>query len=285
VHRLGEMTTANTASWSRITSLDQLERLLGQPGVPSGRFANWQLQGRQIASALFPGIDTRGIPEAQAATSLINEMALQTRSTGNGTGMPGSMSDQDRNFLVSINPSLSNLPEANAIMIRLYRETERYRILANTEAQDFIRRTHTIEGLDAHMTAWRQAHPMTSIIPEHAQTRRDAEAAGMVDPRLAQQAAGQQPTTTGTPPPETTSTAPPEAARERLLAARGTPDEARHILFFNRRYNNGQPGLAERILAEQQQDAASGAGILGALPSVGASTAAAGWARRLFGGP
>lgn len=60
---------------------------------------------------------TKDTPYAQAAEALSNELALQLRNPAGGAGMPGSLSDSDRNFLVSMTANVSNDPRAIPIMI------------------------------------------------------------------------------------------------------------------------------------------------------------------------
>ena len=44
------------------------------------------------------------------------EFALELRNPSGGAGMPGAMSDADRNFLASIPPSLANTKEGRALI-------------------------------------------------------------------------------------------------------------------------------------------------------------------------
>src|SRR5262249_599388 len=143
----------------------------------------------------------------------------------------------------------------------------------NRQQLAFIRTHHTTDGMDTAIAQWMQQNPIETVAPDYARLRSELISTGQWRQGVSgpEAASGDlwrhvpEEERRGAPTTAPAAAGPPTApsmdiARARLLAARGTPDEARHILFFNRRYNNGQPGMAERILAEQQQDAASGAG-------------------------
>jgi len=60
---------------------------------------------------------TQDVPYAQAAAALSNEIALQLRNPATGAGMPGSMSNSDRDFLTSMTASAANDPRAIPMML------------------------------------------------------------------------------------------------------------------------------------------------------------------------
>lgn len=60
---------------------------------------------------------TQDVPYAQAASALSNEIALQLRNPATGAGMPGSMSNSDRDFLTSMTASAANDPRAIPMML------------------------------------------------------------------------------------------------------------------------------------------------------------------------
>lgn len=160
-----ESRAANVRSGQeRLGRLDQLDRLLSDPNVPQGRFAGWELEGRRVAAALFPGFDPAGIAEAQAAQAITNQLALSLRSTAGGEGMPGAMSDQDREFLLRSIPRLENTREGNRVMIDMMRRAEDYKIAANTAAMNYIQARRTNVGLGEYMADWMRQNPM--VTPE-----------------------------------------------------------------------------------------------------------------------
>jgi len=76
-----------------------------------------------IGTELSAWAKSFGIPvgenvgNAQAATAIANELALQLRNPQGGAGMPGALSDSDRNFLVSMLASIGKDPQANTILL------------------------------------------------------------------------------------------------------------------------------------------------------------------------
>jgi hypothetical protein len=58
------------------------------------------------ANSLGIKIDPK-LPDKEAAGALARELALTLRATGQGSGMPGALSDADREFLVSMSPNLA----------------------------------------------------------------------------------------------------------------------------------------------------------------------------------
>jgi hypothetical protein len=53
----------------------------------------------------------------EAAQALSSEIALQLRNPSGGAGMPGAMSDADRQFLANMVPGLATTPEGRKLMI------------------------------------------------------------------------------------------------------------------------------------------------------------------------
>ncbi len=63
------------------------------------------------------GIDLGNVSGPEAAQALSNAMALQLRNPAGGAGMPGAMSDQDRNFLQSMVPGLSVTAQGRKLIV------------------------------------------------------------------------------------------------------------------------------------------------------------------------
>lgn len=109
---------------SMLRNLDQLRTLYSDPNVAKGALAE-NISGLKNIGASF-GIDMKGLSSEQAAQAITNKMALDARSTADGGGMPGAMSDADRNFLKNLQPDLSKSPEGRAkIMDAMQRVAQR----------------------------------------------------------------------------------------------------------------------------------------------------------------
>lgn len=119
---------------SSLRNLDTLQTLYKDPNVAKGALAE-NISGLKNIGASF-GIDVKGLPAEQAIQSISNKMALASRSTAEGGGMPGSMSDQDRKFLVSMQPGLSQTPEGRALIMDASRKVAQRQIdVANMARQ------------------------------------------------------------------------------------------------------------------------------------------------------
>jgi len=99
--------------------IDRLAGLLEQ--VNTGAFTGTGQQFKAAAKGLGFDLASLGIPDdvapAQAAAALSNELALQLRNPAGGAGMPGALSDKDREFLVSMVPGLEQTPEGRRMMV------------------------------------------------------------------------------------------------------------------------------------------------------------------------
>ncbi len=100
---------AATESTQTLGELHRLDSLLSQ--VETGRFAGTALELKKAAKGLGIDLGAMGISDnvaaGEAATALANEMALKLRNPAGGAGMPGAMSDADRNYLQSMVPGLA----------------------------------------------------------------------------------------------------------------------------------------------------------------------------------
>jgi hypothetical protein len=93
---------------SRINRANRLNELL--ENVTTGKLTPMGTEVAAIAESLGIKIDKK-LGNKQAAQALANEMALELRNPAGGAGMPGAMSDADREFLKSMTPGLGTSPE------------------------------------------------------------------------------------------------------------------------------------------------------------------------------
>lgn len=106
--------TAGLQAPGKIAKYQQLGKLL--EGYEGGALSASGMHLAQTANSLGLKID-KDLPNKEAAASLTNQLALSLRSTANGEGMPGAMSDADRNFLMSSVPSLSQTAQGRRQMV------------------------------------------------------------------------------------------------------------------------------------------------------------------------
>jgi hypothetical protein len=99
--------------------LDAINVLVGD--VETSPLTPLGVKAAGMAKGAF-GIDIDpNLPRKQAAETIMGRMALDARSTAEGGGMPGAMSDADREFLRSMNPSLSQTKEGRALIVNVQR--------------------------------------------------------------------------------------------------------------------------------------------------------------------
>lgn len=104
---------------TKLSKLDRMEQLM--TGVQTGKLTPAMTQIASIAESLGIKIDPK-LGAKQGLEALSNEIALTLRNPSGGAGMPGAMSDKDREFLVSMTPGLAKTPEGNRLIIETARK-------------------------------------------------------------------------------------------------------------------------------------------------------------------
>lgn len=111
--------------------------------------------------------------DKEALESLTNEMAMQARNPSGGAGMPGAMSDSDREFLKNTVPGLSKTKNGNIRIIETMRQLARRDIeVAQLAAKYRAENGHIDTGFQTYLQKWSDANPMfspaTSVAPKSA---------------------------------------------------------------------------------------------------------------------
>lgn len=132
---------------STLRNLSTLETLYKDPNVAKGALAE-NISGLKNIGASF-GIDMKGLSSEQAAEAITNKMALASRSTAEGGGMPGAMSDADRKFLANMQPGLTKTPEGRAQIIDASRKVAQRQIDVANLARDYEQKNGQLDiGFD-----------------------------------------------------------------------------------------------------------------------------------------
>lgn len=138
-HQLAQ--TAADHARSGIANLDRLGKLLEQ--VNTNKFQGTTQQLKASAKALGVDLDAAGVGDnvgvAQAAQALSQQMALQLRDPAGGGGMPGSLSDADRQFLTTMVPAITNDPNANKLMIDWQKKVHQRTVEVGKIVNDYVR--------------------------------------------------------------------------------------------------------------------------------------------------
>lgn len=146
-------------------NLDRLGSLLEQ--VNTNKFQGNTQQLKASAKALGVDLDALGIGDnvgvAQAAQALSQQLALQLRDPSNGGGMPGAMSDADRQFLQQMVPSITNDPNANKLMIDWQKKINQRTVEVGKIVNDYVRSPEFLKdpaGVYAKVREYADANPL-----------------------------------------------------------------------------------------------------------------------------
>lgn len=149
--------------------IGRLGDLLGS--MDTGTFAGTTNAMKAAAKAAGIDLDSLGVTDdvapAQASKAISNEIALQLRNPAGGAGMPGALSDKDREFLSSMVPSIQNTPEGNKLLLDYWsRVVQRNRDVARI-ARDYKKRTGRYdEGVYDEFANYANKNPLFGDAPK-----------------------------------------------------------------------------------------------------------------------
>jgi len=148
---------------TKIADYQRLGSLLGS--IDTGKYKGTITNVKSAAKTAGIDLDALGITDdvapAQASVALSNAMALQLRNPTGGAGMPGSLSDKDREFLQSMVPGLETVPGANKFLVD-------YRIRLEQRSQQVAKLARAYkkqngvfdDGFYGALADWSAAHPL-----------------------------------------------------------------------------------------------------------------------------
>jgi len=141
-------------------NLDQLDRLLDR--VSTGTGTETGLAVQKLAQRLGINVDIVGdTGSAEAGQAVANEMALQLRNPAGGAGMPGAMSDKDREFLQSMVPGLGQTKEGRKLLVSARKKVNQRNIEVARMARDYRQKHGQVdEGFGAVLDQHAQANPL-----------------------------------------------------------------------------------------------------------------------------
>ncbi|MDQ0084590.1 hypothetical protein J2W35_004959 [Variovorax boronicumulans] len=169
----GAYQKARSSASGMLSNLDTLDQLFKDPNVANGGAAENISGLKNIASSF--GLDVKGIGAEQAIQSITNKMALEQRSTADGAGMPGAMSDADRNFLKAQTPGLEKTPEGRALIIANQRKIAQRQIEVANMANAYERQNGRLDaGFDKQLAEYAAANRLFPDAPSGANAQRAA---------------------------------------------------------------------------------------------------------------
>jgi hypothetical protein len=153
-----------------VTKYERLGSLLSQ--VNTGKFTGTTVELKAMAKGLGIDLNSLGVADnvapAQAAKSLSNQLALELRNPAGGAGMPGALSDQDRQFLLQMIPSLESDPGAVKQMIDYRVKLARREQQVARMARDYRRKNGRFdEGFFDELKEWSDKN---NLFPEAPKT-------------------------------------------------------------------------------------------------------------------
>lgn len=145
-----------------IAKMDQLDAILDR-GIYTG-MGGGVVQGMRKFGAALGLTDAQAAADGEALEKISNEMALMARSPNSALGgMPGAMSDKDREFLVKMQPGLDKSVEGNRMMIEMSRRMARRQIEIGKMASDYVRQYGVLDsGFNDLVREYSSKNPMFS---------------------------------------------------------------------------------------------------------------------------
>lgn len=166
--------TAGAQASTTISKLDRMSNLL--TGIDTGKLTPAATNVAAIADSLGIKID-KNLPAKQAANALAGEIALGLRNPAGGAGMPGAMSDKDREFLQAMTPNLANTPGGNAMIIETAKKlAKRDQEVAKLAREYRVKTGHMDEGFYTALQQYSDANPLFGATgaPSNGGDRRQA---------------------------------------------------------------------------------------------------------------
>ncbi|APW37660.1 hypothetical protein RD110_11030 [Rhodoferax koreense] len=158
VEQRKNIVSAGFSAPSRIAKLQQIDKLLGD--FEGGALSDKGVQFASAMNSLGMKVD-KNLPNKEAALAMSREIALGLRNPAGGAGMPGAMSDADRNFLSSMTPDIGQTAQGRKQIIQAGIAVE----TRNQQVADFARKYEAKYGkLDngfySQLANWSSANPL-----------------------------------------------------------------------------------------------------------------------------
>jgi hypothetical protein len=150
--------TAGQTAPVNIAKYQQLGSLLAD--VDGGKLTQTGTNIASAANSIGLKID-KNLPNKEAAAALGNEMALQLRSPAGGAGMPGALSDKDREFLTGMVPNANQTSQGRKIMIDSYISLQKRNQQVAQFATNYEKKYGRLDsGFFDQLSAWANANPL-----------------------------------------------------------------------------------------------------------------------------
>jgi hypothetical protein len=128
-------------------------------GITTGKITPAATVVAAWAKSLGVNIDPN-IGAKQAVQAFTSQLALQLRNTGEGAGMPGQLSDKDREFLMGMTPGLEKTVEGNKEIISSWKKLAKRQIDVAKKATEWLDKKGTMQGFDSYIADWSEKNPL-----------------------------------------------------------------------------------------------------------------------------
>lgn len=151
----------------KLGTLTRLDQLLSDPSIYTGAGAQKLLSAKKMLKAA--GIDVGDVSGPEAIQAIGNQFALELRNPAGGAGMPGALSDKDREFLQASVPGLGQTPEGNRKIVDYMKRVAQRSIDVERLRQDYVKKNGRLnEGFYRELENFSNANP---LFPEAAQSQ------------------------------------------------------------------------------------------------------------------
>lgn len=149
----------------KVSVLTRMGDLLNDPNLYTGAGGEKVLSAKRLAKAV--GVDVGDLSSGEAMRAIGNQFALELRNPAGGAGMPGALSDKDREFLQASVPGLEQSREGNAKIIDYMKRVAQRSIDVERLRQDYVKENGRLnEGFYRKLSDYADKNP---LFPEASQ--------------------------------------------------------------------------------------------------------------------
>lgn len=171
-----------SSAQGQLAQIQQLKTILSKPDVYQGAGGESVASLKKIASNI-PGLDIKGVADADVARSIMSQMTLGMRNFSGG--MPGSLSDKDLAFLRGMSPNLNNEPGANQQILDTIGRVHQRSVDVQKKRDAYIAQHGRVDdNFRREIAQWANANPLFPDQPAAQPTATAAPAASKAAPVL-----------------------------------------------------------------------------------------------------
>jgi hypothetical protein len=163
-----QSTEAGRAARSQLAEVNLMADLLRR-GAETGFGEATKNQLRSVFDSLGFEVDVNALQTGEGLTAFSNRLALTVRNPAGGAGMPGAMSDPDREFLVSTVPGLARTEAGNALLIAVMQKQLERKIEISRMAVEYYQKNNSMAGFEDLIAEFAQNNRMFEDIEKQAQ--------------------------------------------------------------------------------------------------------------------